>query len=144
MTVFKSIYKELKLKVKSEELIVVDGKYTRLPSKYIEFQGGHFETNDKELIERIKNTPAFKNGEVLELTEKDRKIIEQGLKSDKPANIRGAVTSVNLNSESEPIKMKEKEPEIDGEFKCDICGKVLKSKSGLNLHMISHRKDMQE
>ena len=99
-----------------------------LPAKLIKFEGGHFATDDEEVIKLIRNHRKYRKGRITE--ERKKEVLTQ-------KTVRGSITSASIKEEAggekKPPAMTLKEMGIS---ECDHCDYVVKDDlSGKKMRM---------
>lgn len=111
-----------------------------IPARLIKFEGGHFTTDDEEVINLIRNHKRYKKGRITE--ERKKEILEQ------QETHRGAITSATIKEEA-GVKEEPQAKAIEekGVSKCPHCEFVaVDDFSGRKLQghkMGKHRKSMR-
>lgn len=112
-----------------------------IPAEIAEFQDCMYVTSDPEVIEIIRNTDAFKQHRVIEITDEDRKNVSMSPPTQQ--TIRGAVSSKDFSKElGAETNFRKKMRLEEGITQCEICEKIFKNdKQGrrLKMHKVSHR-----
>jgi len=68
-TVFISAHvPKLMLLLKKDSTTIIDGKAVTTEAEIVQFEDSQFRTSDPVLIEKIKSKPAFKNGDITDLS----------------------------------------------------------------------------
>lgn len=70
------------LQVTPGKTTIIDGKVIKEPGIAITFDKGMFDTTDETLIAKIKETPAFKNGDVVAVTDEEVKATKKSGKKE--------------------------------------------------------------
>jgi|Deesub1362A_J573_1020465.scaffolds.fasta_scaffold00107_95 predicted HNH restriction endonuclease len=128
-----------------------DGRIIQVPAKIAKFENGVYVTSNPEEIKAIRNSIAYKEGVIFEISEVDRKIVEASINAKKQKTIRGSINTQTIAQEAEvpeetvraeklrnpKVKLEEKKA---GPFVCDVCKKEFSSEMALRGHKISHRR----
>lgn len=146
MFIFNSRYNTLTVVLRPVRRIVVGTQVVKEDGLSAHFDRGIFTTEDEEtaqlLRDKIKKT---RDPNVVEITSVDQRAFSLLKKGSK--NIRHAVTAAEI-SKTNPAQAKLSEQEPGTALNCVICEsmgvkKAFKNQKALNLHLISHRADVQ-
>lgn len=147
--IFHSVSRAHLLHLKSEQKgFTAHGVAEVVQAKMARFENGIYKTSDEEEIGLIRNTPAYKNKRVFEVTRADEEALRKPVVESKV--VRGAITSEGLKKEAgiesttiaPGLKMESKK---SGITKCDVsgCGKIFQDDftgARLRMHKVSHRR----
>lgn len=76
-------------------------------SVYLEFSNNKCTVEDDTLLEKIKATAAFKNGDIFLLEDKDAVSFERTKKSKRPRTVQGVRTTKNTSDEEDVLQEEE-------------------------------------
>jgi hypothetical protein len=135
--------KRYSLQLKAEEPFFDDhGRARIIPAKIVSFQEGRFITSDAETATQIRESLAFKQGKILEITDQQREMFMPATQK----TVRGPISAGSLHAEAGRT---EEQTRTKGITFCDYPGCTREFKddfSGhkVNAHKRSHRKALQE
>lgn len=137
MYIFNSRYNTLMVVLRPVKKIVVGTQVIKEDGLVARFDRGIFTTEDEEtaklLREKIKKTRDPNIVEIGDVEDRAFALLKKGSK-----NVRTSVTAAEVSKTSPGAKIEEQ-----GSLKCLICDKVFKNQKSLNIHLISHRPDVQ-
>lgn len=152
MAEFRTRHFSLIVQLTRDVVSIVGAEVVKTPARAAIFERGVFETEDEETIRLLRKHPAFKKGEVWELTDRDKAIAGAGMKPPAwqagPPNTRGAQSVLDVGRTTpgagdEKPQLKEKDAFPADAVACPVCGMKFKNTGGLQRHMIVHRKSVQ-
>lgn len=139
MFIFNSRLNTLRVTLRPSKRLIVGTQVVKEEGLTAVFERGIFTTEDADtaqlLRDKIKKT---KDTGIIEIGAEDERAFNY-LKKGK--NVRTAVTAAEVSkvNPQQTVAMTEK----DQALKCPICDKTFKNQKGLNIHLVSHRPDVQ-
>lgn len=122
---FKTIHDTYVFVVRPSTTKEINGEVIPVPGKRVEFKNGILKTSDPETIEALRNDKFF-NIDYFE----NAKDFVKGRKAIKKAAEKKSESETATETESK----KETKKNVEG-FECEYCGKVCKTKGGLQAHI---------
>lgn len=140
MFIFNSRFNTLRVTLRPSKRLVIGTQVVKEDGLTAVFDHGIFTTEDEEtaqlLREKIKKTNDHNIVEIGDVEDRAFRLLK---KKDK--NVRNMVTAAEI-SKMDP-KPAPRVEERDQALKCPICDKVFTKQRGLNIHLVSHRPDVQ-
>lgn len=140
MFIFNSRFNTLTVVLRPVRRVIVGTQVVTEEGLVARFENGLFTTEDEDtaklLREKIKKSRDGSN--IIEITSEDELAFAK-LKG--PKNVREAVTAAEV-SKVNPAQAKLAE-RSNAPIKCLICDKEFKDQRSLNIHLVSHRPDVQ-
>lgn len=137
MYVFNSRFNTLTVVLRPTRRVIVGTQVIKEDGISAHFERGIFTTEDEEtaqlLRDKIKKT---RDNSIVEIGSAEERAFQE---AEKAKNIREAVTAAEVSKVAPGPKI----AEASKPTTCPICDKVFKDQKSLNLHLVSHRPDVQ-
>lgn len=141
MFIFNSRYNTLTIVLRPSRRTVIGTQVVKEDGLSAQFERGIFMTEDPEVAQLIRDKiKKSRDSNVVEITSEDERAFAIMKKGDK--NLRQAVTAVDV-SKVNPGQSARLAEEPGTALKCVICDKLFKNQKALNIHLVSHRADVQ-
>lgn len=140
MFVFNSRYNTLRVVLRPSKRLIVGTQVVKEDGACAVFERGIFTTDDPEIAQmlrdKIQKTKDVNIVEIGDVEERAFKLLKKGAK-----NSRNMVTAAEISKVNPQVAPTLAEK--DQALKCPICDKTFKNQKGLNIHLVSHRPDVQ-
>jgi hypothetical protein len=140
MFIFNSRFNTLMVVLRPVRRTVIGTQVIKEEGLTVQFERGIFTTEDAEVAQLLRDKiKKSHDTNIVEITSEDARAFEY-LKAG-AKNVRKAVTAAEI-SKVNPGQAPQM-VEAGTALKCPICDKLFKNQKSLNIHLVSHRPDVQ-
>ena len=142
MFIFNSRFNTLMVVLRPTKKLVIGTQVVTETGARAEFKNGIFTTEDAEIAQLLRDKiKTSHDRDIVEINDEAQRAFVKLKKGGK--NVRTGITAADLKTPALASSIKVAEPESDKALTCLICDKVFKNQKSLNIHLVSHRPEVQ-